>query len=485
MSQLLDRLGRNAARHSRRVVAAWLAVAVVGFIAAATIAGDTTDTFEVPGVESQVASELLEQAGDDGAGVSATVVIASDSEIAVSADTEQVVSTGLAELEHVTGVDPPITSADGSVVLLTVRYPVAADVDASALDELVEFVGTGVEDERLEAGGELFFIFSEPDSAGTEPIGLGVAIVVLFIAFGSFLAAGLPIAIALGGLAVSTSTIAVLANVMDVPSWVGQLGAMIGLGVGIDYALFVVPRHRELLAERMPVERAVGRAVATAGQAVVFAGSTVVVAILGLAVAGIPAMTSGGVAISIVVLVMVIAAITLLPALLGLAGHRIEKVRLGSAGDAVSPRWQAWGRHVLAHPWTYAIGATTQLLALTAPVLDLRLGFPDEGTLGESRTERRAYDLVTDVFGPGTNGPLLIAVDLEGAGSDDVAPALDELRVAVAADEGVALCRVRRSVMAWRRSWPRRPRLRRTLRLSRGSSVCAARCCRSRPMARA
>jgi len=209
---------------------------------------------------------------------------------------------------------------------------------------------------------------------------------------------------------------------------------MIGLGVGIDYALFLVTRHREFLARGLDVADAAGRAVATAGQAVIFAGGTVVIAILGLAVAGVPFMTAAGVAISVIVLLMVVASVTLLPAFLGVAGTNIDRFGLHRRGASaeVGRGWQRWGRHVADHAWSYAIGVTVVLLALTAPVLSLELGFPDDGTQPVSQTQRRAYDLMADGFGPGVNGPFVIAIDL----ADDET-IVDPLAAAIAADPGI------------------------------------------------
>jgi RND superfamily putative drug exporter len=224
---------------------------------------------------------------------------------------------------------------------------------------------------------------------------------------------------------------------VEIPTFSPVMASMIGLGVGIDYALVVLSRHRENLASGMAVVEAAGRAVGTAGQAVVFAGGTVVIAILGLAVAGLPFMTAAAIGISMVVFIMVVASITLLPAFLGLVGMRVnrraDRKRDVSAPVDLSRRWRRWGSHVSRHAWSYTIGVTILLLALTAPVLALQLGFPDEGSLPESRTERRAYDLVADGFGPGANGPLLVAVDL--AGDDSV---VGPLAAAIEADPGIA-----------------------------------------------
>ena len=222
---------------------------------------------------------------------------------------------------------------------------------------------------------------------------------------------------ALFGLLVGASSIPLLGLLIDIPVWAPVMAAMVGLGVGIDYALFLLSRHREHLAAGVPVAESVGRSLATAGQAVVFAGGTVVVAILGLAFAGLPFVSAAGVGISAVVLVMVLAAITLLPALLGLAGHRLRtrrpllRLRRGSrqhpgpGADAAVLRWSRWGAHVTRHAAAYAVAGTMLLLALAAPVLALRLGLPDQGSYPQARTERRAYDLVAEGFGPGATGP--------------------------------------------------------------------------------
>jgi RND superfamily putative drug exporter len=241
---------------------------------------------------------------------------------------------------------------------------------------------------------------------------------------------------ALFGLALGITSMGLVTYLVDIPSWAPQMATMIGLGVGIDYALFLVTRHREHLASGMAVEESVGRAVATAGQSVIFAGGTVVIAILGLAVAGIPSLTAAGIATSLIVLIMVVSSITLLPAFLGLAGNNIDRFsvrrRVRDAERSRRAGWERWGRHVSRHAWVYAVGTTALLVALTAPVLALRLGFPDEGTLPESRTERQAYDLVADGFGPGINGPLVIAVDI----SEDERT-LEPLVSAIAADPGI------------------------------------------------
>lgn len=443
MSHRLHRIGRLAARRPWVAIGAWLLVAAIVLGSSAAFGSDLEDSFEVPGQDSQRAAALLTEGGSDRAGLTAQLVATprdgaatfSDSAAARNALAE--LQAGVARLPHVLATGGE-RSSDGRVAVLRLQYPGVDELAPSDLEDLKAFVTAAREGSPLtvEMGGDLFFAFEESPVGLGEAIGLAAAVVILFVAFGSLVAMAIPIAMALFGLAVGMSAMALLAHVIEIPSWAPQLGAMIGLGVGIDYALFVLTRHREHLAGGMTVEESAGRAVATAGRAVVFAGGTVVIAILGLAAAGIPFLTAGGVGISIVVLVMVATSVTLLPAFLRLAGPRVTargRRRVGASADAPGPGWQRWGGHVSRHAAAYAAGGTILLLALAAPALDLRLGSPDEGTLPETRTERRAYDLVADGLGPGANGPLVVAVDI--AGDPGV---VELLRAAIAADPGVA-----------------------------------------------
>ena len=459
MSQALYRMGRFAARHPWRVIGAWLAVSLLVIGASTAFGRELEDTFGVPGLDSQNAVDLLAAAEADGGGLTAQIVMTPldgattffDSAEAQAALAE--VQRGAVALPNVLGTSDPTgalaagseaaaasgsISPDGRVALVRIQYPAIEELSVADLDNLKEFVvdarvGSPL---QVETGGDLFFSFEEPGTGIGELIGIVAAVVILLLAFGSLIAMGLPIGIALFGLALGVSAMPLVTYLIDIPSWAPQMGTMIGLGVGIDYALFLVTRHREHLARGMTVEESVGRAVATAGQAVVFAGGTVVIAILGLAVAGVPFMTAAGVATSIIVLIMVVASITLLPAFLGLAGHWINRLGIHRRTPNAATGgggWQRWGTHVSRHAWPYAIGVTVLLLAMTAPVLSLRLGFPDEGTLPESRTERRAYDLVAQGFGPGSNGPFVIAVDISQDGE-----VVEPLVAAVSTDSGVA-----------------------------------------------
>ena len=467
MSHALYRLGRFAAEKPWTVIGAWVALAALVIGMSAGFGRELEDSFAVPGLDSQEAIDLLSEAQSDRAGLTAQIVVTPLDPTttffeSASAQAELAkIQAGAAALEHVLFTTDPAAalaadpasaaqsgsvSPDGRVALIRVQYPVIEDLSASDLEALKEFrlavsAGSSL---QIEMGGDLFSSFQEPETGIGEMIGLVAAVIILLAAFGSVIAMGLPIGMALFGLALGISSMSLINYLVDIPSWAPQMASMIGLGVGIDYALFLVTRHREFLGRGMTVAESVGRSAATAGQAVIFAGGTVVIAILGLAVSGVPFMTAAGIATSVVVLIMVAASITLLPAFLGLAGHRVngrisKRVRMAAKADAaaaahhVTPGWERWGSHVANNAWPYAIGVTVLLLALTAPVLSLQLGFPDEGTLPDTRTERRAYDLVAEGFGPGVNGPLVIAIDTSQDASQ-----VQDLSTQIRADPGIA-----------------------------------------------
>ena len=467
MSNYLYRLGRFAAGNPWRVIGVWVLAAVVVVAASSTGGKELEDSFLVPGVDSAVALDLLSDAQSEQAGVTARVVLTPrDSGATFTASSEaaaslaqvqrqvealpKVVAVADASAALAAGpeaaVDSGIFSPDGRIAVLPVQYPLLEELEVADLETLEEVVAANAENAvvQVEAGGELFFTFDEPETGLGELLGIVAAVVILLLAFGSVIAMGLPIGMALFGLALGISSLTLVNHLIEIPAWAPSIGAMVGLGVGIDYALFLVTRHREFLSTGMTVVESAGRAVATSGQAVVFAGGTVVIAILGLAVAGVPAMTGAGVATSVLVLIMVLSSITLLPAFLGVAGTWINRLGIHRrgvhAGDrpVVSAAWERWGAHVANHAWPYAIGVTVFLLALSAPVLGLRLGFPDEGTQAESATPRRAYDLAAEGFGPGINGPLLIAVDLSDAPAADGPAIVSSLSLAIGDDAGIA-----------------------------------------------
>ena len=442
MSSLMYRWGRLAARRPWRIIFAWLVVSVFVLGAAAGFGKQLEDSFVVPGLDSQQAVELQQAAQSDRAGLTAQVVVAPLDPHVHLADAGHE-SSDLAALEESVPTLPNVVdtntsiSPDGTVASIRVQYPVVEELDPVDLENLKALAEDARDGSTLqiETSGDLFFAFEEPGTGLGEVLGLVAAVVILLLAFGSVIAMGLPIGMALIGLGVGVSALSLVTYLVDIPSFAPVVGAMVGLGVGIDYSLFLVTRYRELLARGVGVEESVGRAVATAGQCVVFAGGVVVIAILGLAISGIPFMAAAGIAVAVVVTVMVALAVTLLPALLGLAGHRVNglrsKRRTSHAHHGTG--WMRWGQHVSRHAWGYAIGGAALLIALAAPALSLQLGFPDEGALPDNRTERRAYDLLADGFGAGVNGPLVIAVDT----SQDSA-VVDPLATAIEADSGIA-----------------------------------------------
>jgi RND superfamily putative drug exporter len=450
MSMFLYRLGRACVLHRWRTIGAWVAGAVVLIGLSSTIGGELGNAFEVPGLDSTEAFQLLEEALPDSAGVSANVIVQGLDGSTVDSAANQAaigeIAAAIDELAETTAVIPPIPGRtigpDGTIGLMQVRFDAQLDPTielAQALQAAGDEAAAGVI--RVVYGGDLYSAASEPETGVGEMIGILMAVVVLLVAFGSIVAMGLPIGTALFGLAIGIGgSMGLVAIFMDVPVWAPSMIGMIGLGVGIDYALFVVTRFREGLADGLTIEDAAGRANATAGLSVIFAGGTVMIAILGLAIAGIPFMTAAAVATSATVLVMILAAITVLPALMGWAGHRVNSKRarriLERPEQATDENgiWQRWGNHVSNHAWPYAISTFVLLVVLSLPILKLDLGFPDSGNQPADSTQRQAYDLSAEAFGPGFNGPLLVAVDLTQIQPGE----FDALMVAITSDQGIA-----------------------------------------------
>jgi RND superfamily putative drug exporter len=446
MTSLLYRLGRSAVRRRRLVLLIWAALAIGVIVVSQVGGGRTSDAFEVPGVESQQALDVLQDEFPSAAGTSAQLVFAATGDGTLSdpaaAEAVAAATADIAAQPDVGAVGPLQLAPGDHIGYVDVQYDRPSEDIRDAAYQRLETTMAETNDAgavQMELGGDLPTEAAQEEPSGQEMIGILVAVVVLLVAFGSVIAMGLPIGLAVVGLATSLGLISLVAAFTDVNSVSPILAAMIGLGVGIDYALFIVTRHRENLHRGMTVEEAAGRAIATSGSAVLFAGATVVIAISGLAIAGIPAVTVMGLMAGLTVAVMVAIALTLLPALLGFAGHRIDAIRLpgrraGAGTEARETFWHRWGRMVAAHPWRYLVGGTLALLLLAAPVLSMRLGMTDNGASPDSMTTRRSYDLLADGFGPGFNGPLLLSVHLDGATVDDLAPLVD----AVADDPGVA-----------------------------------------------
>jgi RND superfamily putative drug exporter len=446
VSAFLYRLGRISARHPFRVVGLWLVAAVAVMALQASAGGQFDNSERVPGVESQHAADVLDDRFPSQGGLSARIVLHTDDGRLDDVGHVATVERARARLgagAAVAAVTDPFApeaaaiSADGQTGYLDVTYALDKLTTTQLDDALAVADGAGVDGVQVELTGSLALLAQEASSS--ELIGVGVAIIVLLIAFGSVVAMGLPIVTALLGIFVGAAGVGVLAAVMDIPEFSLILCAMIGLGVGIDYALFIVTRHREHLHEGMSVEDAAGTAVATAGQAVLFAGTTVVIAILGLFLAGLPAISGMGAAVALVVTVSMVAAVTLLPGLLGLAGTKIDKLSIHRKTHVVKPADETvagrWAHHVGSHPVRYAIVGLGALCAIAAPALSMRIGVPDDGNAPAMSTQRIAFDQLAEGFGPGFNGPILVVVELPTA---DGAATVDRIHDAIEADPGIA-----------------------------------------------
>ncbi|MET0737828.1 MAG: MMPL family transporter [Acidimicrobiales bacterium] len=446
MSEFLYNLGARCARHPFRALAVWLVLAAVTFGASASFGGELTDDFKVPGVESQEGIDTLTERFPTFSGASGRIVFYDEDDPIDSPENRAEIDRAidrLAASEDVTLVadpfDPaaPAISQEGHTAFTTVQYGV------QTLDEThVEAAEAAIEPTR-EAGIQSEITGSIADAAkeieSKEGIGLAVAVIVLLFAFGSVIAMGMPIGTALFGVGIGMGGVGLLAGFTNVPTAAESLAVMIGLGVGIDYALFVVTRHRQHLHEGMSVEDAAGTAIATAGQSVLFAGTTVVIAILGLLVAGIPAITTMGFAVAIVVIVSMLIAVTLLPAFLGMAGTKVDKWSINrkkATDDANETISGKWAHHVGARPWRYAVISLAVLLACAAPVMALRVGFADDGNAAEGTTQRESYELLSDAFGPGFSATINVVVNLDEAG--DTAT-LTQVHEALSAEDGVAV----------------------------------------------
>lgn len=430
MATFLYKLGRLAFRRRHFVALIWVALLTLAGVGAASAPPAGNSSFSIPGTEAQKAFDLLEQRfpGMSADGATARVVFkAPGGEKMTDADNKAAVNKTVKELKsgsEVVSVADPYTghavSKDGTIAYASVKYKVSGmELKDSSRDALKK----AAQDARdagltVEVGGDA--LQATPETGNSEVIGLAVAAVVLVITFGSLLAAGFPLLTAIVGVGIGVSTITALANALDLGTTTSTLASMIGLAVGIDYALFIVSRYRAELAEGREREEAAGRAVGTAGSAVVFAGLTVVIALVGLSVVDIPMLTKMGVAAAGTVAIAVLIALTLIPALLGYAGRKIkpagEKSKLLGGGrkpkQAGRPNMGTrWASFVVRRPVAVLLLGVIGLGAAAVPAASLELGLPDDGSQPVSTTQRRAYDLLSEGFGPGFNGPLMVVVD--------------------------------------------------------------------------
>lgn len=446
MAQLLHRLGGFCARHALFVIGLWVAVVLAAGAGVAAFGAQTSNDLSLPGTGSQEAKDLLaEKFPPQQNGASPIVFAVTDCKLTDADHTKAVDAAveAIGQQPHVHSVTNPLSSAGQTAGLLskdgqTAFAPVLMDVGSGDLtEEIAGNVYDATKPARdagitTAAGGSIGSTLSTDESETSEIVGIVAAMVILSLVLGSLVAMGLPIVTAVVGLGVALATVGLVGHVLAIPASGPTLATMIGLGVGIDYALFLITRHQDQLRDGMPMNESVASAVATSGSAIVFAGCTVVVALLSLGVAGIPLVSALGLASALAVVAAVLVAITLLPAFLGLLGHRIAWASLPAflrpRSGRRRPFWARWAGFVRRHPWPVALVSLGLLAPLILPVLTLELGQEDIGATSPETTERQAYDLIAEGLGVGYNGPLRVASDFDppAAPSDEYTQKYDQ-----------------------------------------------------------
>ncbi len=494
---MLSRLGGWCHDRRRLVLVLWILALVVGNGVAGSAGDAYRQDFSLPGFESTEGFSLVQSTFEDGGSpLSGQIVFTSDRGVddpAVKRAMERMLGA-VADIDDVTAVQSPYApggegqiatrgESAGRIAYSTVSLPDDLDFTrASEIGKEIRARVPEVDDLRVEIGG---FIFAEFQQPSAELFGLAFAVVILIVAFGSVLAMGLPVAVALFGIGLGGALVILTSHLMEVPDFAPFVGLMIGLGVGIDYALLVVTRYREQRHADHDIRESIMIAMDTAGRSVVFAGATVVISLLGMLFMGVGFIGGLGITASLTVAVTIVASVTLLPALLGFAGDNIERtkwrglvaagfvaVALVGAGLESAPVIAAgafaavltivagfflpalkrevphraarplretlayrWSRVIQHRPWTAAIAASAVLIVLAIPVLSLRLGFADESNFADDSTTKQAYDLVVEGFGPGSTGPIFLVAAVDGT---DQVGALGGVTDAVGSDPNVA-----------------------------------------------
>ncbi|WP_405814971.1 MMPL family transporter [Streptomyces sp. NBC_01390] len=440
----LRRLGEWCARHFVIVIVGWLIALAALQVLNRSFGGEYSDNFSLPGVQSQQGLDVLRKHDPAAGGYGSQIVLRDSSKPLTDASTQMSQTVAdLQKLPHVLSVQNPLPppgsqpvgkqtvgplSSDAKTAYITVRF----DVQPSTLgDGYLDGVDSSVKPlraagVRVEYGGPLGELARPAaDDRVSELIGFAVAIVVLLVGFGSVLAAGIPLLTALISVIGGLACLGLLAAAFTFATVSPTLATMIGLGVGIDYALFLITRHRQNLMDGADPVRAAGRATATSGRAVLVSGCTVIVALAGLSVSGVGFIGKLGVAAAVTVVSAVVGALTLVPALLGLIGHRIDRYRvrrpIAEAGDDAAEgqgTWHRYAQRVERRPWWFLAGGVLTVLVLAIPVASIQLGHIGDGADPTSFTDRRAYDIMAESFGPGSNGPLTVVIDQTKVPSD-------------------------------------------------------------------
>jgi RND superfamily putative drug exporter len=441
-------IARWTMAHRRTVVIAWIVVAIGVFAVGNSVGKKTASSFTLPGTGSQQAVDLLQSKFPSQAGDSDQIVFqAKTGKLAAAADRTAIdaVVANVSRLPHVTAVVSPYAvgqraiSRDGTIGFATVNFNERANaLPKAAVDKVISTAESARSSTlNVQLGGQAIEQAQQSSLGFATAVGIAAAIMILLISFGSFSAMGLPIATALLGLGAGIGVITLASHVINMPDFASELALMIGLGVGVDYALFIVTRFRENYSNNGgDVQQAVEGAINTSGRAVLFAGATVVIALLGMFALGVSLLNGAAVAAAIGVVLVLVASLTLLPALLTMMGHRIGGLgrrRAAAASDGPG-FWTRWVDRVQRRPAATAVAATAVMLVLAAPALGLRLASSDAGNDPTTQTTRQAYDLLAKGFGPGFNGPLQLAVALPKANDS---AALAQLTHAVGTTPGV------------------------------------------------
>jgi putative drug exporter of the RND superfamily len=447
---MLQTLARVMYRRRRRVLVGWFVLLFLVFALASGVGGAFRTDFDLPGSESQAAIDLLERSGfGDRGGQQGQIVFTSSRGVddpAVRAEIEPFLQRVDRTVSRTTVVSPysPVgarqVAEGGGIAYAEVNL---GDRSEEALQDAGDEIEALAEDVqvpggRIELGGDMFV--AEMEQGTSEAVGLLAAMIILLVAFGSVLAMGLPLLTALFGIGTGAAIVLMARNLLDMPNFTMAAVAMVGIGVGIDYALFIVTRYREGLRAGFDPEHAVVRSIDTAGRAVLFAGTTVMISVLGLLLMRGSSTRGVAIAISVGVLMTMLASVTLLPALLGFVGRNIDKLglphrkRRDETGHASV--WYRWSRVLQRRPWPAFLAGLAILLVLAAPALSMRLGFADAGNRPTTDTTRQAYDLLSEGFGPGFNGPLLLATETPDGDGD--AAALEQLSAQLNDASGVA-----------------------------------------------
>jgi uncharacterized membrane protein YdfJ with MMPL/SSD domain len=443
MAGLLYRLGRLVAAHPVVVIALWIIVAVGVSVTVSRVGAETNNNVELPGTGSQAASDLLEAGFPPRQNGSNPIIFhVTHGKVTDAANKTAITDSynAIKQIPFVNSAASPFAqggstqiSKDGQTAFISVLLDIASsELSEAEAQQVIDAAAPGKKAGMEVVGGaSIGTVLSPNDTSTSDVIGVLAAMLILTFTFGTVVAMGMPIGTAILGLTTALGAIGLLGHLIAVPSIAHTVATMIGLAVGIDYALFLVTRHRSQTREGMEMHESVARAVGTAGTAVVFAGCTVVVALVSLAVAGIPLVSALGYTAAVAVATAVLAAITLLPALMSLAGRFIDSIalpaRLRPSDDPDREGlWGRWASAVTRHPWVAVIVAIAILAPLIYPVFSLRLGQENIGQTAPSTMERRAYDLMSAGFGPGFNGPLLVAVALTPAAKADPAVTAQE-----------------------------------------------------------